>query len=175
MVRLNAVNRIDALMASLSDREEIAACKLLKAKLRIECADVMGEESIYDYYAYHDATNLCWGVLNDFRADRSKWQFYGASLLLPRPLSMDKRYGDMFSVATNALSALDAQGMMPVATNVWTVLLSQELLQPCNVRDTLRMLAASSLLLSDANANVSSYTNGLPVEALAIVNAIRSR
>ena len=40
---------------------------------------------------------------------KTKTRVYGASLLLPLPLSMDKKYGDMFSVATNALFAIDAQ------------------------------------------------------------------
>jgi hypothetical protein len=96
MVRLNATNRIDTLMTSLSNREEIATCKLLMAKLRMECADITGDESIYDFHAYNDVTNLCWSVLHDFDADRAAWPFYGASLLLPLPLSMDKNMAICF-------------------------------------------------------------------------------
>ena len=174
MVRLNATNRIDTLMTSLSNREEIATCKLLMAKLRAECADITGDESIYDFHAYNDVTNLCWSVLHDFDSDRTTWPFYGASLLLPFPLSMDKKYGDMFSVATNALFAIDAQDGILIETNVWSVLFGPELLQTSNMRVTFRTIAASSLLLSDSMADVSSYTNGLPASALSVVNAIRS-
>ena len=174
MVRLNAANKINTLVLSLSNREEVAACKLLMAKLRIECADIMGDESIYDSNAYHDATNLCWSVLQDFEAERATWPFYGASLLLPFPLSMDKRYCDMFSVATNALSSIDAQNEIQIDTNVWSALLGAELLQTNNMRDSLRTIAASSLLLHDSAADVSTYTNGLPASALSVINAIRS-
>ena len=174
MVRLNATNRIDTLMMSLSNREEIATCKLLMAKLRTECADITGDESIYDFHAYHDVTNLCWSVLHDFDADRATWQFYGSSLLLPLPLSMDKRYGDMFSVATNALFTIDVQDGIFIDTNVWNVLLGPELLQTGNMRISFQTIAASSLLLSDSSADVSAYTNGLPASALSVINAIRS-
>ena len=174
MVRLNATNRIDTLMMSLSNREEIATCRLLMAKLRTECADITGDESIYDFHAYNDVTNLCWSVLHDFDADRAMWPFYGASLLLPLPLSMDKKYGDMFSVATNALFTIDAQDGILIDTNVWGVLFGSEMLQTSNMRVTFRTIAASSLLLSDSAADVSSYTNGLPASALSVVNAIRS-
>lgn len=173
-VRLNATNRIDTLMRSLSNRVEIAACKLIMAKLRTECADIMGDESIYDFHAYHDATNLCWSVLHDFDAERTTWPFYGASLLLPLPLSMDKRYGDMFFVATNALSSIDARNEILIDTNVWSAVFSPELLQTGNMRASFRMLAASSLLLSGSTADVSAYTNGLPASALSVINAIRS-
>ena len=37
---------------------------LLKAKLCIECEDITRDERIYDYYAFHDAINLCWKVRN---------------------------------------------------------------------------------------------------------------
>ncbi len=174
MVRLNATNRIDTLMMSLSNREEIATCKLLMAKLRTECADIMGDESIYDFHAYHDVTNLCWSVLHDFDAERATWPFYGASLLLPLPLSMDRRYGDMFFVATNALSSIDVQNEILIDTNVWSVIFSPELLQMSNMKVSFRTIAASSLLLSDSAADVSAYTNGLPVSALSVINAIRS-
>lgn len=174
MVRLNATNRIDTLMMSLSNREEIATCKLLMAKLRTECADIMGDESIYDFNAYHDVTNLCWSVLHDFDAERATWPFYGASLLLPLPLSMDRRYGDMFFVATNALSSIDVQNEILIDTNVWSVIFSPELLQMSNMKVSFRTIAASSLLLSDSAADVSAYTNGLPVSALSVINAIRS-
>ena len=174
MVRLNATNRIDTLMMSLSNREEIATCKLLMAKLRTECADIMGDESIYDFNAYHDVTNLCWSVLHDFDAERATWPFYGASLLLPLPLSMDRRYGDMFFVATNALSSIDVQNEILIDTNVWSVIFSPELLQMSNMKVSFRTIAASSLLQSDSAADVSAYTNGLPVSALSVINAIRS-
>ena len=174
MVRLNATNRIDTLMMSLSNREEIATCKLLMAKLRTECADIMGDESIYDFNAYHDVTNLCWSVLHDFDAERATWPFYGASLLLPLPLSMDRRYGDMFFVATNALSSIDVQNEILIDTNVWSVIFSPELLQMSNMKVSFRTIAASSLLLSVSAAVVSAYTNGLPVSALSVINAIRS-
>ena len=174
MVRLNATNRIDTLMMSLSNREEIATCKLLMAKLRTECADITGDESIYDFHAYHDVTSLCWSVLHDFDVDRAMWPFYGASLLLPLPLSMDKRYGDMFSVATNVLFTIDAQDEILVDTNAWSVLFGPELLQKGNMRVSFQTIAASSLLLSDSSADVSAYTNGLPAAALSVISAIRS-
>ena len=174
MVRLNATNRIDALMMSLSNREEIATCKLLMAKLRSECADITGDESIYDFHAYHDVTNLCWSVLHDFDADRATWPFYGAALILPLSLSMDKRYDDMFSVATNALFTIDAQDGILIETNVWSVLFSPELLVPSNMITSFRTIAASSLLLSDSAADVSAYTNDLPSSALSVIKAIRS-
>ena len=73
MVRLNATNRIDTLMTSLSNREEIATCKLLIAKLRTECADITGDESIYDFHAYHDVTNLSRRVDEIYGEGVARW------------------------------------------------------------------------------------------------------
>ncbi len=173
-VRLSVTNRLNSLITAVTNREQLATCKLLKAKLRTECADIMGDEQIYDYHAFHDATNLCWDVLRAFPATENAWQFYGATLLLPLPLSMDRQYQAMYSIATNALAALDTQNVMLMDTNVWTVLVSQEMIQPENIRNLLKVLAASSLSLTDKTVDISSYTNGLPANMLKLVNDVRS-
>lgn len=173
-VRLSVTNRLNSLIAAITNREQLATCKLLKAKLRTECADIMGDEKIYDDSAYDDATNLCWDVLRAFPFTENAWQFYGATLLLPLPLSMDRQYQTMYSIATNALVALDTQNVMPMDTNVWTVLVSKDMIQPENIRNLLKVLAASSLSLTDKTADISSYTNGLPANMLKVVKDVRS-
>ena len=173
-IRLEATNRIDSLIAVLSNRCEIATCKLLKAKLRIECADITGPEEIYDYAAFDDSTNLCWSVLNEFSNERTHWQFYGAAMLLPLPLSIDSRFDDMFRVATNALSSANTLNSVSFETNVWQALFGQNTLSAEDAQTSFRSLAASSLLLLDRNADISAYTNGLPAQALDVIRSIRS-
>lgn len=160
-VRQGATNRIDALMGAISNCEQIATCKLLKAKLRMECAEITGADSCYDPGALADATNLCRSALRDISDDRSKWQFYGASLLLPLPLSMDGKFDDMFSVATNALASTSSLAAVSFETNAWHALFGCPVLTPDDGQTAFRTLAASSLLLSDRNADISVYTNGL--------------
>ncbi len=173
-VRLNVTNRLNALITADTNIDHVATCKLLKAKLRIECADIMGDEQIYDYYAFHDATNLCWDVLNLFSGEERAWQFYGATLLLPLPLSMDRQHQAAYSIATNALASLDLQSGFAIDTNVWAVLFSPESSNPGQIRMLLRTLAAVSLSCADKTVDVSSYTNGLPAHALKVVNDVRS-
>lgn len=173
-VRLNVTNRLNVLISTVTNRGQLATCKLLKAKLRIECADIMGDEQIYDSNAFHDATNLCWDVLRTFSPGENAWQFYGATLLLPLPLSMGKQHQAAYSIATNAIVALEAQSNVEIDTSAWTVLFSQESSQSGHLRMLLRTLAAVSLSFADKTADISSYTNGLPAEALSVVNEVRS-
>ena len=172
--RLNVTNRLNALIASVTNREQLATCRLLKAKLRIECEDITRDERIYDYYAFHDATNLCWKVRNTFSPSENAWQFYGATLLLPLPLSMDRQHQAAYSIATNALVSLGVQNDVEIDTNVWAVLFSQESSNPGQIRMLLRTLAAVSLSFADKTADISSYTNGLPAHALKVINDVRS-
>jgi len=171
-VRLNVTNRIDELMKIVTNREELATCKLLKAKVRLECADITGEHESYDDNAYCEVTNLCWGVANEFASDKGSWRLYGALLMLPLPLSMNSRYEEMFCVATNALASVNAQSSIFVDGDVWMALFGKRTLQVEDVKVAMRTLAASSLLLSDSTANVFFYTNGLPVEALSVIESI---
>ena len=173
-VRLSVTNRLNSLITAVTNREQLATCKLLKAKLRTECADIMGDEQIYDYHAFHDATNLCWDVLNTFSGEETAWQFYGATLLLPLPLSMDRQHQAAYSIATNALVSLGVQNDVEIDTNVWAVLFSQESSNPGQIRMLLQTLAAVSLSFADKTADISSYTNGLPAHALKVVNDVRS-
>ena len=169
-VRLSATNKIDILMAAVSNSDETATCRLLKAKLRIECADIAGDASIYDPAAFADATNLCWSAMRDVGGDRLKWQFYGASLLLPRPLSMDGCFDDMFCIATNALSSTNVVNSVCFDTNVWHALFGRTVLNTEDASTAFRVLAASSLLLTDRSADIAVYTNGLSqagIDALA--------
>lgn len=173
-IRLSTTNRIDALMGIVSNREELATCKLLKAKVRLECADITAPKGIYDDNAYHDVTNLCWSVADEFASDKSSWRLYGALLMLPLPLSMNSRYDEMFRVATNALESANGQETISVDAHVWMVLFGKSALPTEDLNVSMRTLAASALLLSDQNANVFSYTNGLPHEAVAVVESVRT-
>ena len=173
--RLNVTNRLNALIASVTNREQLATCRLLKAKLRIECEDITRDERIYDYYAFHDATNLCWKVRNTFSPSENAWQFYGATLLLPVPLSMDNQHQVAYAIATNALATLDTYGEASLDEDVWPVLFSQEALQQGNMRIALQTLAAITLSFVDITADITSYTNGLPAQAIQMINGIRSK
>lgn len=173
--RLGATNRIDALSASLSDGRQLATCKLLKAKLRSECADIMDGDEVYDHSAYADATNLCLEVMADFANDRESWHAYGAAMLVALPLSIDRRHGEMFEAARDALSLAEGVESVSVETNAWVALFGSETLDFDRTKDALRTIAAAALSLSDASADVSAYTNGLPPQAVEMINSIRRR
>lgn len=164
--RLDTTNRLDALMRATTNRAELATCKLLKAKLRTECADITGPEDIYDADAYDDVTNLCWSVLGEFAGEKNAWHFYGATILLAKPLSMDNRHDEIYCSATNALAGLCERPALNVETNVWTALFGAESLQEGNIQTLLRTLAAMSLWTMDRTADIGIYTNALPATIL---------
>lgn len=172
-VRLNVTNRLDALIEVTTNGNQLTTCKLLKAKLRTECADIMGDEQVYDCHAFHDATNLCFDVLRYSTPFPSSWQRYGAVFTLALPLSMDRQHQMMYSIATNALEVLDAQCEISTDTNVFAVLYGPESLRPGYMRDMVRTLAAVTLSLSDNAADISAYTNGLPTQAIQVIEDIR--
>ncbi len=173
-VRLSVTNRVDSLMALAVSVEETNTCKLIKAKVLSECADIMDDEEIYDGSAYGRITNLCWSVLRSSSSRPDSWQRYGSVFCLVEPLSMDGQHETIFGIATNALAVADSQNAVSVDTNVWTVLFGTESLQLEGIREYMRTLAAMSLSMSNRNADISAYTNGLPPRALEVIRSIRS-
>ena len=170
LVRLNTTNQIAQLMASVTNRAELATCELLMAKVRTECVDISGSGAFYDPRAYDDVTNRCWSVIHDANADFGAWHPYGAVFLLAKPLSMDGQHAAIFNAATNALGNVSSRDAIGVETNVWTTLFGSETMQVGPMRNSLKALAAISLKLSDSTANIYAYTNGLPI---SIVDYIR--
>ena len=170
LMRLGTTNQIAQLMASVTNRSELATCSLLMAKVRTECVDISGSGSFYDPLSYADVTNHCWFVIHDGNVDFDAWHPYGAVFLLAKPLSMDGQHAVIFNVATNALGNASSRDAISIETNVWTTLFGSETMQIEPMRNSLKALAAISLKLSDSTANIYAYTNGLPT---SIVDSIR--
>ena len=170
LVRLNTTNQIAQLMASVTDRAELATCELLMAKVRTGCVDISESGAFYDPRSYDDVTNRCWSVIHDANVDFGTWHPYGAVFLLAKPLSMDGQHVIIFNAATNALGYVSSRDAISVETNVWTTLFGRETMEVGPMRNSLKALAAISLKLSDSTANIYAYTNGLPN---SIVNSIR--
>ena len=173
--RLAVTNRVDGLISLAPSTEETNTCKLIKARVLSECADITGEEEIYDGRAYGMVTNLCWSVLQSSLSRPDSWQRYGSVFCLVEPLSMDGRHETIFGIATNALAAADSQNAVSVDTHTWTVLFGAESLQLQGIKEHMRTLAAVSLSMSDRNADISAYTNGLPTRLLEVIRAIRGQ
>ena len=173
-VRLSVTNRVDSLMALAVSMEETNTCKLIKAKVLSECADIMDDEEIYDDSAYGRITNLCWSVLQSSSSRPDSWQRYGSVFCLVEPLSMDGQHETIFGIATNALAAVDSQNAVSVDTNTWTVLFGAESLQLEGIREHMRTLAAMSLSMLDRDADIFVYTNGLPAQALEVIRSMRA-
>lgn len=172
-LRLAATNKINSVLAACSNVDERATFMLLKAKLLLECADITDGPVVYSAGAYSESTNLCLSVLASFRNDPDNWRPYGAAALAVKALSMDSQHQSAFNISTNVLSMVALQTNYNVDTNVWMSMFGQELLDRTSMTYAFKSVAAMSLSLWDSNADIYSYTNGLPDSAVQTINRIR--
>lgn len=163
-VKFGIANKLDSLLSETNSAETRSVCKLLKAELLLKRADIASPdaEELYSPDAYHETTNICASLMEEFSEGSPSWQFYAAAALETEALSLDGRHEDAFRVATNALSRLSGHGGFNIETNVCKALFGMEALSAGDVELVLKSTAAISLSVSDKGADISAYTNGLP-------------
>lgn len=163
--RLNAIGAVDELIAASSNRDDAAACRLVKATLLLEKSEIDLDDAAWD-----EATNLCGVVETAFADSPGAWQVGAAALIR---LGAQMTGGDCdaaLSTATNALARTSAAYDQPVSSCVLFADFPAERLRGVSLRHVLSAAAAECMLKRDGGADVSSLTNGLPSVLLEEMN-----
>lgn len=158
--RMQSTNCINVLISSTTNADRIAECKLLKAAVLVECAEIELDDA-----AYSEATNLCAAVKAEYSGRGDNWLLWGSILVNMQALSAMEQYTNVYAVATNAI-ALSPPLDFARSTNVWSALFGPEIPDSISLRDAFRFNAADALLSIDKTADVNALTNGLPSEMI---------
>jgi len=159
-VRLNVTNRLDALIEVTTNGNQLATCKLLKASILLDYSENMADTTAFDC-----VTNIC----REIEADLSglyAWQRIGALSIFANAMIDDGHPEVAFVASTNLLSIFTGNQCLGVDTNIWDVLFKPGGMDVMPPMDFIRANAAASLFKMNPNADLSSYTNGVPIEVL---------
>ena len=159
-VRLNVTNRLDALIEVTTNGNQLATCKLLKASILLDYS-----ENMADTVAFDCVTNIC----REIEADLSglyAWQRIGALSIFANAMIDDGHPEVAFVASTNLLSIFTGNQCLGVDTNIWDVLFKPGGMDVMPPMDFIRANAAASLFKMNPNADLSPYTNGVPIEVL---------
>lgn len=159
-VRLNVTNRLDALIEVTTNGNQLATCKLLKASILLDYSENMADTTAFDC-----VTNIC----REIEADLSglyAWQRIGALSIFANAMIDDGHPEVAFVASTNLLSIFTGNQCLGVDTNIWDVLFKPGGMDVMPPMDFIRANAAASLFKMNPNADLSPYTNGVPIEVL---------
>ena len=159
-VRLNVTNRLDALIEVTTNGNQLATCKLLKASILLDYSENMADTTAFDC-----VTNIC----REIEADLSglyAWQRIGALSIFANAMIDDGHPEVAFVASTNLQSIFNGNQCLGVDTNIWDVLFKPGGMDVMPPMDFIRANAAASLFKMNPNADLSPYTNGVPIEVL---------
>ena len=109
----------------------------------------------------------CTNVLFATDVPTISWQKSAASAVLSTILATQQKYGESFSVCTNAI----AQHLSSPASNdeadLWNAICEHHLVAGLSVTNALRLYAAMSLAFDNHTSLVPAYTNSLPPNAFS--------
>lgn len=163
--RICTTNDIAALMAASANEHELAACRLMKAALLLECSEIEFNDAAYD-----EATNLCAAVEASYESCIDEWPLHAARLLQIQAFAQGNLYDAAFSSATNAASSVPQTGVATTNTE-WTALFGTEIPARISLTDAFRANAAAARMKLDPTADITSLTNGIPSFAMTILLA----
>jgi len=167
--RMQTTNQINLLLATVTNCDESASCKLLKSAVLLELAEVEHDDS-----AYAEATNLCSSVELAYCGSSSDWRFFASRMLQLQALSLKGKYGDAFPIATNSMVIAPVSGF-EMTTNIWVALFGHEIPAQVSLRDAFAVNAVDALLSQDKAADITSLTNGLTGTAMQKIEELISR
>lgn len=153
-------NNLDIVAASCTGRLERSTCKLLKASILLDYSENMADTTAFDC-----VTNIC----REIEADLSglyAWQRIGALSIFANAMIDDGHPEVAFVASTNLLSIFTGNQCLGVDTNIWDVLFKPGGMDVMPPMDFIRANAAASLFKMNPNADLSPYTNGVPIEVL---------
>lgn len=153
-------NDLDIVAASCTGRLERSTCKLLKASILLDYSENMADTTAFDC-----VTNIC----REIEADLSglyAWQRIGALSIFANAMIDDGHPEVAFVASTNLLSIFTGNQCLGVDTNIWDVLFKPGGMDVMPPMDFIRANAAASLFKMNPNADLSPYTNGVPIEVL---------
>ena len=159
-VRLNVTNRLDALIEVTTNGNQLATCKLLKASILLDYSENMADTTAFDC-----VTNIC----REIEADLSglyAWQRIGALSIFANAMIDDGHPEVAFVASTNLQSIFNGNQCLGVDTNIWDVLFKPGGMDVMPPMDFIRANAAASLFKMNPNADLSPYTNGVPIEVI---------
>ena len=157
-------NSLDILTAASTDAMERASCKLLKASILFDHSENMACND-----TFVDATNLCREIEVEL-SGTSVWHRIGALSIFSNAMIDDNRPEVAFVASTNLLATFQFDQCNSVDTNVWNVLFKSGGLNLMPLRDYVRANVAISQYVMNRHADLSAYTNGLPVEIISEIS-----
>ena len=153
-------NNLDIVASSCTGRLERSTCKLIKASILLDYSENMADTTAFDC-----VTNIC----REIEADLSglyAWQRIGALSIFANAMIDDGHPEVAFVASTNLLSIFTGNQCLGVDTNIWDVLFKPGGMDVMPPMDFIRANAAASLFKMNPNADLSPYTNGVPIEVL---------
>lgn len=136
--------------------------------------------ALFDIYeASSDESSLnscmvcCSNVINSTDCPDVSWQKSAASAVLATAFATKGRYGEAFTVCTNALNRHVTSPMSNDDMALWGEMCSHQFLQGLSIRDTLNFYSAMSLLFGGDLSLYAQYTNSLPNLAIEKINEAR--
>lgn len=123
----------------------------------------------FDLAAYADGRMFCSNVLFSTDSPARSWQKSVASLYYSWALRMDGRREEALAVCNTALSSHLASPTTDVERAVWSAMSRVDDLPEMDITNSLKIAAAISVSRERRSQEWSSYTNGLPPQAIQII------
>jgi len=153
-------SNLDVVTMSATGVLDRSTSKLLKASILLDHSENMADQISFDC-----ATNLCREIETEL-AGLTAWQRIGALNVFANAMIDDGHPEVAFVAATNLLNVFQGNQCTEVDTNVWNVLFKPGGLDVMPPAGFINADAAMLLFKMNPNAELSSYTNGLPVEII---------
>ena len=130
-------------------------------------------EATSDENALNNCMACCSNVINSVDCPDVSWQKSAASAVMATVFATKGRYGEAFSVCTNALNCYASSPMSNDDVALWSEMCNHQFLQGLSIHDTLKFYSAMSLLFGGELLLYAQYTNSLPNIAINKINEAR--
>lgn len=148
--------------------------------LEVSSAQLLSAVALYALYeencdieALDNCSNICSSILHEQAGRADLWQRGAASAILASVLATDSKYEDAFAACTNAISSFSAEPVSEDDRCLWGATVSSHAVQGLTVNGLLRTYAGLSLQKMNRAEFCLNYTNGLPQQAISIINGCR--
>ena len=162
--RTEFTNSVSAYISKESGANRAAA----RVVLAVALFDVY--ESTSDESALNNCMTCCSNVINSTDCPDVSWQKSAASAVLATVFATKGRYGEAFSVCTNALNCYATSPTSNDDIALWSEMCGHQFLQGLSVHGTLNFYSAMSLLFGGDLSLYAQYTNSLPNIAIDKIN-----
>lgn len=127
-------------------------------------------DELPDFEAYEEGCRSCSNVLFSAELPVRSWQKSVASLFYAWALRMDGKRDESLAVCRTALSTHLASPTMNVERAVWSAMSRETGLPEMSITNSLKLAAALSVPAERRPAEWTTYTNGLPPQAMRLLH-----